>query len=72
MVDKWNDIIGNSKSGYSAIIDVNKWLGKATLDAYVLASLSIVRRLPTDRDIISQKVRRWSFWLRLRCLGREG
>ena len=37
MVNKWNDVIENSKSGYSALIDVNMWLGKATLDAYVPA-----------------------------------
>ena len=38
MADKWNVIIENGKSGCSATIDVNEWLGKATLDAYVLAS----------------------------------
>jgi len=38
MVNKWNDVIENSKSGSSALIDVNMWLGKATLDAYVPAS----------------------------------
>lgn len=36
MVDKWNDIIENGKSGNSADIDVNLWVGKATLDACVL------------------------------------
>jgi len=35
MVDKWNTIIENSKSGKSAIIDVNMWFGKATIDACV-------------------------------------
>ena len=35
MADKWNSILGNSKSGDSAIIDVNMWLGQAALDAYV-------------------------------------
>ena len=72
MVDKWNDIIGNSETGYSAVIDVNKWLGKATLDACVLASVLGVRRLRTDGDIISQKVWCWSFRLRLWRLRREG
>jgi len=38
MVDKWNDILENSKTGLSSLIDVNMWLGKATLDAYVPAS----------------------------------
>ena len=33
MVDKWNGIIENGKSGNSAIIDANMWLGKAALDA---------------------------------------
>ena len=36
MADKWSSIIENGKPGYSAIIDVNVWFGKATLDAYVL------------------------------------
>ena len=39
MAEKWNDIIENTKSGCSALIDVNKWLGKATLDAYALVSV---------------------------------
>ena len=38
MVDKWNGIIENGKSGNSATIDVNTWLGKATLDACVSLS----------------------------------
>jgi len=70
MVDKWNDIIENSKTGYSALIDVNMWLGKATLDAYVPVSASGVRE--PDRDLIFQKVWHWSFRLRLRRPGREG
>ena len=37
MADKWVDIIENGESGCSATVDVNMWLGKATLDAYVLA-----------------------------------
>jgi len=37
MADKWSSIIENSNSGHSAIIDVNMWLGKATLDSCVLA-----------------------------------
>ena len=63
MVDKWNDIIENSKSGYSALIDVNMWLGKATLDAYVLAPALDMCRLQTDRGLISQKVWHRSFRL---------
>ena len=35
MADRWGNIIENSKSGYSAVVDVNMWLGKATLDACV-------------------------------------
>ena len=38
MADKWNDIIENSESGYSAVVDANMWLGKAALDTYVLVS----------------------------------
>jgi len=37
MADKWNSIVENSESRDSAIIDVNAWMGKATLDACVLA-----------------------------------
>ena len=33
MADKWSGIIANSKSGYSAVLDVNMWFGKATIDA---------------------------------------
>ena len=33
MADKWSSIIENDRSGHSATIDVNIWLGKATLDA---------------------------------------
>jgi len=69
MAYKWDEIIGNSKSGYSATIDVNKWLGMATLDACVLASVLAVRRLRTDRDIIIRKVWHWCLRLRLWCLG---
>jgi len=35
MADKWSGIIANGKSGYSAVIDVNAWFEKATLDACV-------------------------------------
>ena len=33
MADKWSSIIENGKTGNSATINVNMWLGKATLDA---------------------------------------
>jgi len=68
MADKWSDIIENSESGYSAIIDVNMWFGKATLDAYVSVHVTPalgVRTLWANHDPISQKYRSWSFWLRL-------
>jgi len=70
MADKWSGIIENGESGRSAIIDVNMWLGKATLDAYVLALLLGVRRLRIKRELISQKGRRRSFRLRLWRPGR--
>ena len=35
MADKWSTIIENGRSGHSAIINVNAWFGKATLDACV-------------------------------------
>ena len=35
MADKWSSVIKNGNSGHSAVIDVNAWLGKATLDACV-------------------------------------
>ena len=41
MADKWGDIIAHGESGYSAVIDVNMWFGKATLDVYVLASAPV-------------------------------
>ena len=37
MADKWSGIIENGRSGHSATINVNAWLGKATLDACVSA-----------------------------------
>ena len=37
VVEKWNDIIESDKFGSSAIIDANMWLGRAALDACVLA-----------------------------------
>ena len=43
MVGKWNWIIENGKPGHSAVIDVNLWFGKATLDACVLALASGIR-----------------------------
>ena len=55
MADKWNDIIENSKSGDSALIDVNMWLGKATLDAYGVASALSMCRLQANRGFISQR-----------------
>ena len=61
MVDKWNGIIENGKSGNSAIIDVNVWFGKATLDACVLALSLGWRESWTDRELVCQKDRRWSF-----------
>ena len=36
MADKWSAIIESSTPGHSATVDVNVWLGKATLDACVL------------------------------------
>ena len=35
MADKWSDIIENGKSGDSAVVDANMWVGKASLDACV-------------------------------------
>jgi len=55
-VDKWNGIIENGKSGNSAIIDVNMWLGKAALDAYA-SSLSLGWcRLWINGGFISQSI----------------
>jgi len=39
MADKWSGIIENGKTGHSAIIDVNMWFGRATIDAYVSVPL---------------------------------
>ena len=40
MADMWSGVIENGRSGSSAVIDVNMWLGKAALDACVLAFAS--------------------------------
>ena len=54
MTDKWSNIIENGQSGYSAVIDVNLWVGKATLDACV-SFLALGERGPqTDREPISK------------------
>jgi len=55
MADKWSDIIANGKSGCSAIVDVNMWLGKATLDAYVSASALGIHGLRTNHEPTFQK-----------------
>ena len=56
MADKWSAIIENGKSGHSATIDVNLWLGKATLDAYVLALVLGVRGLRINRESVLGRV----------------
>lgn len=57
MVDMWTAVIENSTSGHSAIIDVNMWLGKATLDACVVAFTFGIRGLrTTNREFISQRI----------------
>ena len=73
MADKWNRIIESSKSGDSAVIDVTMWLGKATLDAYVLASGSASGgcRPRVNRELISRKDRRWSLRVRFWGSGRS-
>lgn len=48
MADKWSNIIENSESGDSAVIDVNMWLGKATLDACVSVSVLGMREFQTS------------------------
>ena len=67
MADKWNDIIENSESGYSAVVDANMWLGKAALDTYVpVSTLSL-----WAADQLHLKDRGWSFRLRLWRIGRS-
>ena len=63
MAGKWSDIVENGKSERSAVIDVNLWFGRATLDAYVLVSASGMRG---PSELTSQKGRCWSFRVRLR------
>jgi len=65
MADKWNKIVENGKSGRSAVIDVNLWFGRATLDAYVLVSVSGVRGPRADLS----KGWCWSFRVRLWRVG---
>ena len=54
MADKWSSIIENGKSGRSAVIGVNAWLGKATLDAYVSVIVLVVRGPRTNRELAPQ------------------
>ena len=54
MTDKWSNIIENGPSGYSAVVDVNMWVGKATLDAYVLA-LALGERGPWTNHELNSK-----------------
>lgn len=54
MVDRWDEIIENGKSGYSAVVDVNMWFGKAVLDACVWTSASAVCRPWTNGEPISK------------------
>ena len=54
MADKWSNIIENSKLGYSAVIDVNMWFGKATLDAYGSVATLYVRRPQTNGDLLKR------------------
>jgi len=56
MADKWNGIIENNESGNSVTIDVNAWLGRATLDACVLLSPLDRHRLWTNRKPASQRI----------------
>ena len=65
MADKWSSIIENSKARHSAVIDVNMWFGKATLDAYVSVVVLCVRGLVTNGGLTSIKGRRWSPRVRL-------
>jgi len=65
LADKWSDIIEDGKSGGSAVIDVNMWLGRATLDAYVLVPVSAVHIPRANHELISQKGRCRSFRVRL-------
>jgi len=56
MGDKWNGILENSESGNSVTIDVNTWLGKATLDACVLPPPLGRHGLWINHKLISQRV----------------
>ena len=48
MADKWSSVIENGRSGSSAVIDANMWLGKAALDSCVLALVLGVRLWGVD------------------------
>ena len=56
MTDKWSGIIENGKPGHSAVIDVNMWFGKATLDAYVSIAVLCVRKPRTNGELTSQRI----------------
>jgi len=68
MADKWSGIIENGKSGQSAVIDVNMWFGRATIDACVSVAASGVHGLQTYRESVSRKDRCWGFRVRFWCL----
>ena len=68
MAEIWSGIIENDKSGSSAIIDVNLWFGKATLDAWVMVLVLVCAGCELTVNL-SQKDRHWSFRIRLRRLG---
>jgi len=56
MVIKWDAIIENSESGNSVTIDVNAWLGRATLDACVLPSPLGWHELWTNRRLVHGRI----------------
>ena len=64
MAEKWIDIIETSESGRSATIDVSMWLGKATLDAYVLELVLVMHWLrvndePFSKESVQELSRLW-------------
>lgn len=54
-MDKWHETILNTGSNQTAIFDVNSWLSKASLDAYVRGLRAFTCRF-TDPELASVQV----------------
>ena len=56
MADKWSGTIEKGRPGQPAVIDVNMWFGKATLDAYVSVAALCAHGLRTNGELTSHRI----------------